>query len=590
MSKKIFGDKYSLFKQINYENNENGEMSFKSNFYLVEKSGPFLMVEIMPKNIKEKLMIKTLIQKKQLNFEIKVYDEFEENEKLYLIVENSQESKKTITKLFKKEEGIIFGQTRPMGKKEIDELFEKESSICKIEFKNGEKTGYGTGFFCEIKNDNIPLKKALFTNNHVLDITKIQIGSFIQMKYMNNPRNIEITENRRVFTDENLDFTCIEIFDSDGFHNFFQIDPRIFTGKKNLLNEEIFVLQYPLGGELSFSSGRIKYKYKHYLVHFASTLEGSSGSPIISRNNKNLILGLHSSGVKIIKELEEQKLDNYNCNLAISFDAILKNLRKQMNLIIIGFIEINEDNQKVRIINSFENAKEELKREHFQGIMNQENIKKTDIFINDQKIDFDYYYTFPKKGNYKIKYIFQDLLDSTCFMFLNCDKLISIDLSNFNTENVKDMNHMFFGCFSLREINLSNVKTTNTTDMNSMFCCCSSLKSLDVSSFDTQNVINMNSMFQECRSLSELNLSNFYTKNVREMSGMFEGCRNLKYLNLVNFNTKNVLPMLTNMFFLCLSLEEDKLITMDCFIFNQFKSSKLYAKVGRDVISNMKFQ
>jgi len=524
-------------------------------------------------------------RKKKLGCEIKVYDEFEENEKLYLVVENSKESKKKLKNLFIQEEGIIFGQARPIEKKEIDELFKKESSICKIKFKKGNNFGYGTGLFCEINDDNIPFKKALFTNNHILDITKIQIGNFINMEYMGNSENIEINKNRKVFTDENLDYTCIEIFDSDGFHNFFKIDPRIFGNKELLKNEEIFILQFPLGGELSFSSGRIKYIHEHYLIHFASTSEGSSGSPIISRNDKNLLLGLHSSGVPINKELNDQKLDNYNFNLATSFDTILNNLKKQLNMIITGVIEINEDNLKARIINSFENAKEELKKEHFQGKMNQEDIKKVDIFINDQKIDFDYYYIFPKKGEYKIKYIFQDFLDSTCFLFLECGRLKSLDLSHFNTENVKDMNHMFFGCFSLKEINLSNFKTQNTTDMDSMFCCCSSLKSLDVSSFDTKNVTNMNSMFQECRSLTKLDLSNFYTKNVREMSGMFGGCRNLSKLNLVNFNMQNVLPMLTNMFLLCLSLEEDNLITMDGFIFNQFKLSKSYAKIGREVMS-----
>ena len=582
MSKKTFGNKYSLVKSIK---NENDEMSYKSNFYLVERSCPFLMLEIIPKDLKEKLMIITLIEKKKLGSEIKVYDEFEENEKLYLIVENSKESKQKLEYLFKQEEGIIFGQARPFVKKEIDELFKKESSICKIKFKKGNNFGYGTGFFCEINDDNIPFKKALFTNNHILDKTKTQIGNIINIIYMQNSTNIEITANRRVFTDENLDFTCIEIFDSDGFHNFFKIDPRVFGNKELLINEEILILQYPLGGELSFSTGRIKFIHKHLLVHFASTLEGSSGSPIICRNDQNLILGLHQSGSSINTELKDRNLDNYNFNLATSFDAILNELKKQINMIITGFIEINEDNLKVRIINSFENAKEELKREHFQGKMNQEDIKKVDIYINDQKIDFDYYYTFPKKGKYKIKYIFQDLLESTCFLFQDCNKLISIDLSNFNTENVKDMNHMFFGCYSLKEINLLNVKTQNVTDMNSMFCLCSSLKSLDVSSFDTQKVTNMNSMFQECRSLKKLDLSNFYTKNVREMSGIFEGCRNLSKLNLANFNMQNVLPMLTNMFFLCLSLEEDNLITMDSFIFNQFKMSKLYAKVGRDIIS-----
>ena len=260
------------------------------------------------------------------------------------------------------------------------------------------------------------------------------------------------------------------------------------------------------------------------------------------------------------------------------------NLKKQLNLIITGFIEVNEDEFKARIINSFENAKEEIKREYIHGIKNQEEIKKTKIFINDNEIPFNYYFIFPKKGEYKIKYIFHELLESTSFLFCDCKNLISLDLSNFNTENVKDMNHMFFGCFSLREINLKNFKTHNTTNMELMFCMCSSLEHLDVSSFKTQDVKSMNSMFEGCSSLKELNLSNFYTKNVKEMSGMFQGCKNLIYLNLTNFNTQNVLPMLTNMFLLCLSLKEENLITMDKTLFQEFHKSKVYLNKGRQIM------
>ena len=42
-----------------------------------------------------------------------------------------------------------------------------------------------------------------------------------------------------------------------------------------------------------------------------------------------------------------------------------------------------------------------------------------------------------------------------------CKFLKSLDLSNFNTENVKDMAAMFRFCESLTDINLSNFKTEN---------------------------------------------------------------------------------------------------------------------------------
>ena len=145
-----------------------------------------------------------------------------------------------------------------------------------------------------------PFKKALFTNNHILNETKIKIGNYIHIKYRKESKSLQITEKRRAFTDKKLDYTCIEIFDSDGIESFFKIDPIIFEDKeKSLKNKEIFILQYPLGGELSFSSGRIKLIEKSLLFHFASTQGGSSGSPLISRDNKNLILGLHRAGKMI---------------------------------------------------------------------------------------------------------------------------------------------------------------------------------------------------------------------------------------------------------------------------------------------------
>ena len=65
-------------------------------------------------------------------------------------------------------------------------------------------------------------------------------------------------------------------------------------------------------------------------------------------------------------------------------------------------------------------------------------------------------------------------------MFCNCSSLQSIDLSSFNTTNVKDMKWMFFHCSSLQSINLSSFNTTNVNDMSWMFLGCSSLEKRNV--------------------------------------------------------------------------------------------------------------
>ena len=50
--------------------------------------------------------------------------------------------------------------------------------------------------------------------------------------------------------------------------------------------------------------------------------------------------------------------------------------------------------------------------------------------------------------------------------------------------------------------------------MRSMFYNCNSLKSLDLSNFNTQNVAYMSDMFYNCNSLTSLDLLNFNTQNV----------------------------------------------------------------------------
>ena len=65
-------------------------------------------------------------------------------------------------------------------------------------------------------------------------------------------------------------------------------------------------------------------------------------------------------------------------------------------------------------------------------------------------------------------------------MFRELSSLKSIDLSSFNTTNVKDMSCMFYGCSSLQSIDLSSFNTTNVKNMSWMFYGCSSLKKENV--------------------------------------------------------------------------------------------------------------
>jgi len=177
-----------------------------------------------------------------------------------------------------------FKHIEPMSKKEIKDSYSNQPSMCKINFQK-EKDGQiinssGTGFFCEINDDNIPFKKALFTNNHILDKNSIKINKEIKFECMGKKNTIRISENRKIFTSIELDYTCIEIFNTDiiNNNNFFRIDKAIFNNESNLKGTEILILQYPRSKELSFAKGEIlnieDNENEAKILHNASTKYG----------------------------------------------------------------------------------------------------------------------------------------------------------------------------------------------------------------------------------------------------------------------------------------------------------------------------
>ena len=51
-------------------------------------------------------------------------------------------------------------------------------------------------------------------------------------------------------------------------------------------------------------------------------------------------------------------------------------------------------------------------------------------------------------------------------MLYNYSSLKEVDLSSFNTSEIKDMSHLFYGCNSLEQINISSFNTNNVTNMS----------------------------------------------------------------------------------------------------------------------------
>ena len=236
------------------------------------------------------------------------------------------------------------------------------------------------------------------------------------------------------------------------------------------------------------------------------------------------------------------------------------NIEKNENYII-AKIEIKEQinkNKNVQIINSFEQSNRLYKNNQSNmtetGILfnpnksyseiidmikkyeNENEIKENcELIIDYKKVPFNYVWQFSSIGTHYIQYKFKKPLTKSNFLFYKCKYLTEIDLSNFDTKNINNMENMFDGCSSLKKINLTNINTRNVLSMFGMFGECSSLEQIDFSYFNTEKVQNMQRMFFHCVSLKVLDLSYFNTQNVTTMRSMFSGCSKIQSINLSSF-------------------------------------------------------
>ena len=252
---------------------------------------------------------------------------------------------------------------------------------------------------------------------------------------------------------------------------------------------------------------------------------------------------------------DKHELSSKTQILSFDFDVKTYITEEQKRNYIQATYEINKNdiNKKINILNCSDLNKEEIK-------------SLCNIKLDNKKIDFCLEYKFDKEGKYTFKIEFNDLLTNASKLFYNCKNLISLDFSNFKTNNITDMSDMFNGCSLIKSIDLSNFKTNHLTNMKNMFNDCTSLINLDVSSssLNTIYVTDMSSMFGNCVSLYNLDLSNFKTKSVENMSRMFYNCKALTFLNISNFSTELVKNM-SEMFSQCSSLESLDLSKFDTF-------------------------
>ncbi len=113
----------------------------------------------------------------------------------------------------------------------------------------------------------------------------------------------------------------------------------------------------------------------------------------------------------------------------------------------------------------------------------------------------------------------------------------SIDVSTWDVSKVLNFDH-FVAHAKIKLIGVENWKNSVVQNMNAMFHM-SQNKILDVSGFDTRNVRTFDQMFENCNQLTEIiGLENFDTSNSVGFSEMFKGTSKLTELDLSSFDTR----------------------------------------------------
>ena len=165
--------------------------------------------------------------------------------------------------------------------------------------------GKGSGFFTKFKRNN-KLFYCLLTNQHVIEPEMIVDGYEIIIKYDNESKELKIKldkQERIILCLKKIlkiDVTLIEIIPKDKIDDSYFLIPKTIDSLSSLIGKNIQIIQYPLGGDLSFSNGKIKEVYnknENYFFHDASTEAGSSGSPI-AFDGEDKVFAIHKGASK----------------------------------------------------------------------------------------------------------------------------------------------------------------------------------------------------------------------------------------------------------------------------------------------------
>lgn len=117
----------------------------------------------------------------------------------------------------------------------------------------------------------------------------------------------------------------------------------------------------------------------------------------------------------------------------------------------------------------------------------------------------------------------------------------TIDLSKYDTSNVKSMDYLFISASNLKKI-IGNFDTSSVTSMNYMFkgTNLSDTDEFNIADWDTSKVTSMDNMFSDAKIPDIDFLKNWNTNSLTSMNSMFSGFSGTTTIPLQNWNVSEV--------------------------------------------------
>lgn len=128
-------------------------------------------------------------------------------------------------------------------------------------------------------------------------------------------------------------------------------------------------------------------------------------------------------------------------------------------------------------------------------------------------------------------------------MFSNCVNLNKVDFSKWDVSSVTTMQSMFDNCKNLSQETFETMLHWDTPSLQTtscMFINCTKLESVNLNEWEMDNVTDMTSMFQGCESLRVFDACGLSLVKVQTARLMFADCINLESIDIENWNCVNL--------------------------------------------------